>query len=331
MSIGGLIFSDLFVASEPQKSWFKPTPDSLSVMAVPEDCHTELAALRQHLMDYAGPNSFKVRWPAQGPEGDRLRVERIAVGHDETIFVCRRYRLAPGELGSLGVPQGIAAKLMDKELTSGLVVFFGKAGAGKSTAAGSFMCERLAKFGGVGWTVENPMELDLQGQHGKGWCYQTEVDDDSQIGQKIRQLMRGTPNIILIGELKDGKAVADAITAALSGHLVVATFHAGDLISGIARLARLAQSVEKDMGTLLAEALKVGMHLTLHNHDPNVKLPPDVKLTGTPPRVLTVEPLWLTLAGSDAIKTMIRDGDFPKLVSEIDRQRRSLMMRGLPS
>jgi Tfp pilus assembly pilus retraction ATPase PilT len=262
-----------------------------------------------------------------------MRVERINTAHDEVIYVCRRYRIAPGELGSLGIPHGIATKLMDRDLAAGLVLFFGKAGAGKSTAASSFMCERLAKFGGVGWTVENPPELDLQRQHGKGQCYQTEVGDDSLIGPKIRQLMRGTPNIIFIGELRDGRAIAEAITAALSGHLVISTFHAGDLISGIARMARLAQGVEKDMGSLLAEALKVGMHLTLHNYDPEAKpagLPAEAKGIGTPPRVLTVEPLFLTGPSGDALRTMIRDGEFQQLVSEIDRQKRGLMMRGLP-
>lgn len=336
MSLNGLIFSDLFVASEPRMSWFKPTPDSLSVLAVPESCHAELAKLRTELDAHNGKSGFKVLWPKEGQDSQRMRVERIAAAHDETIFVCRRFRVAPSELGSLGVPKAIAAKLMGEELSSGLVVFFGKAGAGKSTTASSFMCERLARFGGVSWTVENPIELDLQGQHGKGRCYQTEVEDDGQIGAAIRQLMRGTPNIIFIGELRDGRAVAEAVTAALSGHLVVSTFHSGDLMSGLSRLSRLAQGANldnKDMAAALADALKVGLHLSLHNYDPDVKRPgaePGAKGVGTPPRVLSVEPLFITESNGDAMRTIIRDGEFQKLNSEIQRQQRSLMMHGLP-
>lgn len=333
MDLAELIFSDLFVGTEPAACWYKQTPDSLTAMAVPQDCHAELKQLHQALTSHAGSSSFRVQWPINGVKPMRLRVERIVTAHGETIFAIRRYNLAPQNLANLGVPHGVAVKLMDRELLSGLVVFFGRAGSGKTTTAGAFLVERLAAFGGVAWTVENPAELALQGQHGKGWCYQVEVPDESQIGPSIRQLMRATPNLILIGEIRDGRAAAEAITAALSGHLVVTTFHAGDLTSGIARLTRLAESAEKETGKSLADALKVGMHLNLQNYDPKIKAygMHEVKGTGTPPRVLQVEPLWLTGQNESAIRTILREGDFQQLSSEIERQKRSLMMRGLPT
>lgn len=331
MSLGDLTFSDLFVAAQPQTSWYKPTPDSLSVVAVPQDCHQELMDLRAFLMSRKGETSFKVRWPQQNAQF--MRVERIVTGTDEEIFCLRVYRLAPAGLANLGMPPVMATRLMDPELQSGLVVFFGRSGAGKTTTASSYMVERIKSFGGVGWTVESPIELTLQGQHGKGWCYQTEVEHNEEIGPAIRRLMRATPNVILIGELLDGRAVVEAITAALSGHLVVTTFHAGDLVSGILRLCSLAQSIDKDMTDALANALAVGMHLSLHNYDPAAPKrfggAEEAKGTGTPPRVLSVEALWLAKHG-EAARSMIRDGEVKLLVSEIERQKRGAMMRSLP-
>lgn len=271
-----------------------------------------------------------VTWIEPGQGELRLRVEAVSTAHSEVIYVCRRYCLPPSELTSLGMPQSIAAKLMAPDLLSGLVLFFGKAGAGKTTTASSLLVERLSKFGGVGWTIENPTELNLQGQHGRGWCYQTEVESETAIGPAIHQLMRATPNIILVGELRDPRAVVEAVTAALSGHLVISTFHAGDLISGLTRIAASAQGIDKDIHTTLSKALKVVMHLSLHNYDPNAPgMKPEVKGTGTPPRVLKTESLVLTGEGESA-RTMIRDGEFQQLVSEIARQKRGLMMGTRP-
>lgn len=332
MSLTTLVFSDLFVAATPADSWFKATPDSLAVQRIPVECEQELEQLRQRLMEQNGKSGFGVDWPT--PDGVRLRVERIAVADSKVIFVCRRFRIAPGTLASLGMPSGVAKSLMAPTLTEGLVVLLGKAGSGKTTTAASFVIERLIHFGGVCWTVENPIELALQGQHGQGWCYQTEAASDDGIGPAIRDLMRATPNIIFIGELRDGLAVRAAIAASTSGHLVVATFHAADLKSGIARLARLAEEESASAG--IADALRVAVHLSLHNHAPEngnqgaALTIPNSRGTGTPARVLSAETLWVSGTASDAIKSIVRDGSFHLLTSEVERQRRSFIMGKLP-
>lgn len=335
MNLESLVFSDLFLAQEVQDSWYKATPDSMSVQMVPTECHAELTELRKRLQEQTGKSGFRVAFALGGAEPLRLRVERIDVSDGKTIYVCRRHRLPPDALASLGMPPNIADQMMSPTLQNGLVVFFGKAGAGKTTAAASFAVERLSRFGGVCWTVENPMEMHIQGAHGRGWCYQTEVDADAEIGPAVRRLMRATPNIIFIGELRDGVAVAEAITAAASGHLVVTTFHASDLITGLARLTRLAKfgNGEKDTAAALADVLRIGAHLHLHNYRPGEKLPgaaPEPKGTGTPPRVLTVEPIALAGTGDDGIRSILRDGDFHRLRSEVERQRRNLMNNRLP-
>ncbi|HJV75126.1 MAG TPA: ATPase, T2SS/T4P/T4SS family [Noviherbaspirillum sp.] len=332
MLLNDLVFSDLFVAEDAATSWFKATPDSLTVNSIPAECGPELIAMRKLLDERKGPPSFRIDWPAVG--GLRLRVERISISESKVMYVCRRYRLVVNTLAALGMPANVADKLMVPQLRDGLVVFLGKAGAGKTTTAGSFIIERLSRHGGVCWTIENPIELPLQGKHGRGWCYQTEASNDAQIGPAVRPLMRATPNIIFIGELRDGLAVREAIKAATSGHLVVATFHSSDLLSGLARLARFAG--DEFGGDAIAESLRVAIHLSLHNAEPGAKLPgsgitlPEAKGTGTPPRVLSVEPLWISGEVGDAVRSIVRDGDFHLLKSEVERQRRSFLMGRLP-
>lgn len=336
MKLQDLEFSDLYMAEDARECWFKPTPDSLNVVPVPEACAEELTALRKLLVVQAqsrGP-SFRVQWPPKG--GLRMRVGQMHVSTGQSLFVCRRYRMPPGDLRTLGVPPHFAKKLYDATLTEGLVVFMGKTGSGKTTTAASFILERLRQQGGVCWTVENPIEIPMQGRHGKGWCYQTEVSSDDDIGQAIRDTLRASPNIIFIGELRGSHAVCEAITASMSGHLVVATFHARDLVSGLSRLAMLANN--EKISAALADALRVAAHLTLHIAEPG-KMPPPAALpftlpeskgTGAPPRILSFEPLWMTSELQDGLQSIVRDGSFHMLHSEVERQRRAVMMNRLP-
>lgn len=333
MALSDLVFSDLFVDISAANSWFKATPDSMTVSPIPPECEAELEDFRQCLLAPSNGSSFRINWP--DASGIRLRVQRMDVTGANPIFVCRRFNLAPGPLQSLGIPAAIAEKMLADDMMDGLVVFFGKAGAGKTTTAASFVLSRLEKFGGVAWTIENPAEMLLEGKHGKGWCYQTEAKSDEEIGPAIKNLMRATPNIIFIGELRNQAEVREALAAATSGHLVVATFHAADLQSGLARLARFGG--QEQGAASLADALKLAMHLSLHNHAGGQK-PVGSSLggflsdalskgTGTPPRILRVEPLWVTGPTADGVRSIIRSGKYVELATPIEQQRRALMSR----
>ena len=323
--LSDIIFSDLFVADSAAESWYKATPDSLKTKPIPQECCAEVDELRKKLIELSVKPSFKFSWPDKN--GLVMRAERVMVSDDKTIFVCRRFRLLPGKLTALGMPAPVAEKLLDPDLTEGLVVFFGKAGSGKSTTATSFIKERLEKFGGVCWTVENPVELPLQGKHGEGLCYQTEIDSDFEMGPAIPAMYRRSPNIIFIGELKDKESIREALTASTSGHLVVVTFHAQDLSSGIARLARMAG--EESSNDALSDALRVGIHLKLYSTSDRPLIgaftSAEVRGTGTPPRVLSVEPIFVSGPSTEALKSIIRKGEFQLLKSEIETQRRNFM------
>jgi twitching motility protein PilT len=327
MALQDLTFSDLFVAPEAASSWYKLTPDSLTVTPVPPACFEELRALRQLLDERAGSlgrPSFRVQWPTAN--GFDLRVGQMRVASGQSIFVCRRFRMPASKLTDLGMPTVFAEQFMAPDLSEGLVVFLGKAGSGKTTTASSFAKERLTRYGGVCWTIENPMEVRFEGEHGLGRCYQTEVPSDGHIGGAVRDILRASPNIIYIGELRDSVAVREAITASTSGHLVITTFHAADLVSGLARLAVLANNDK--VSAALADALRAAAHLTLRNVDPARE---QAKGTGTPPRVLSVEPIWVTGQLADGVTSILREGNFHQLKSEVERQRRLAMSSRAPS
>lgn len=326
MKLFDLVFSDLFVTDTNETSWYKATSDSLDVVSIPPECEADLNELRTRIMDKnAAGSDFKVDYPDK--DGMRLRIKRIVPSDSDYLFHCRRYRLMPGGMAKLGVPVSVIANLLDETLKDGLVIFLGKSGSGKTTSAGSFIIDRHILFGGVSFTVENPIELQMEGKHGKGRCYQTEVGCDSEIGPAVTDLMRVTPNIIFIGELRDTQAVRAAVIAANSGHLVVATLHAADLVSGIAQLVRLAN--DDWAASAVADALRVAIHLSLKNTlprgDSDAIFVPNSKGTGTPARILSVSPIWIGGNGVEGLRNMIRKGEIQALNSEVERQRRALM------
>lgn len=333
MNLQELQFSDLFVAEAPANCWFKPTPDSLNVVPIGDACANEVMQLRAHLIEQSKKSgvSFRIEWPASG--GLRMRVGVMKTSAGQSIFVCRRLKLIAQDLSGLGVPAPFISQLMSPSLKDGLVVFMGSTGSGKTTTAATFIAERLRLFGGVCWSVENPIEIPLEGVHGKGRCYQTEVGSDSGIGLAIRDMLRASPNIIYIGELRDSSAVREAITASVSGHLVVTTFHSGSLVSGLQRLAMLADNDK--VSAALGDALRVAAHLNLYVAEDG-KLPPRLdgaytsegsKGTGSPPRILSFTPLWMNNEFKASLQTMMREGHFEMLGSTIDQQLRNAMTR----
>lgn len=326
MTLRELIFSDLFVGPDTTSSWYRPTPDSATRESVPEECDAELSKLREELDSHSNGTHFRVKWGTEEPM--RLRVEKKVAADNLVIYICRRFNLAPGPLDTLGMPRAVSNKLLDGNIKDGLVVFLGPTGSGKSTTAASYIHDRLERHGGVCWTIESPVELPLQGQHGKGICYQTEVDSDSDIGEALTSLYRSSPNIIFIGEVKDAKAAREAVAASLGGHLVIITFHANDLISGLGRLTRMCEDESASIG--LSDALKVAVHLKL-NTAPVLSLPgesgAEFKGTGTPARFLQVEALWMDGELANGLRSIVRNSDHTLLRSEVERQRRELMSK----
>lgn len=154
----------------------------------------------------------------------------IARGNAEAAF--RFISEAIPELESLGHPPVIHDFC---GLRAGLVLVTGITGSGKSTTLAS-MVKRISETrSGVIITLEDPIEYILR--HSSCLIKQREVGGDTRSFPKaLRQSLRQDPDVIVVSELRDLETIRIAITAAETGHLVLATLHTSDAPQSIDRL-----------------------------------------------------------------------------------------------
>jgi twitching motility protein PilT len=120
-------------------------------------------------------------------------------------------------------------------IRSGLVLVTGVTGSGKSTTLAS-MVQRISNTrNGVIITLEDPIEYIFH--HSSCLIKQREVGTDTKSFPKaLRQALRQDPDVIVISELRDLETIRIAMTAAETGHLVMATLHTPDAPQTIDRL-----------------------------------------------------------------------------------------------
>lgn len=141
-------------------------------------------------------------------------------------------------LDELGLPAEIRRSL-GKYLgqTSGALIISGPAGSGKTTTAYACLREILKQSGAQRSvaSLEDPVEVVVEG------VAQSQVAEAAgfDLVAGLRSLMRQDPEVIFIGEIRDPAAAAVAIQAALTGQLLVSTFHATDAASALSRLGEM--------------------------------------------------------------------------------------------
>lgn len=125
------------------------------------------------------------------------------------------------------------------DLPSGLILFSGSTGSGKTTSL--FTCLKDLKHKKI-YSIEDPVEYFYD------HLVQLEVNSNQSFNFKeaIKQVLRHDPNIIVIGEIRDEIEAKSAIRCALSGHLVLSTIHSNSAEMTIKRLI----DMEIDLSTL---------------------------------------------------------------------------------
>jgi general secretion pathway protein E len=116
-------------------------------------------------------------------------------------------------------------------MPNGIVLLTGPTGCGKSTTLYTFLASLNTKERRI-VTVEDPVEYKLPG------VIQIAVkpEIDLTFANGLRSILRGDPNVIMVGEMRDRETAEIAIRGALTGHLVFSTLHTNDAIGGITRL-----------------------------------------------------------------------------------------------
>lgn len=181
----------------------------------------------------------------------------------------------------------------------GLVLVTGPTGSGKSTTLAAIVDWINSHQAKHIITIEDPIEFLYP--HKKSLISQREVHRDTQSFQAaLRSALREDPNVILIGELRDAETIRLAITAAETGHLVLATLHTRSAEQSIHRIIDHFSGDEKNIvRTMLAESLEAVIAQTLV---------PNINNTG---RIAVVE----TLLATPAIRHLIREGKTAQMVS----------------
>jgi len=168
-----------------------------------------------------------------------MRVSTFPTLHGERavvrLFAAEERFLYLSDLGLPGEIQAALGRLLNE--TSGAILLTGPAGSGKTTTAYSCLREAVRASGGRRSvvTLEDPIEMALSG------VSQSQVQPAAgfTLATGLRSLMRQDPEVILVGEIRDTETVETVFQAALTGHLVISTFHAGSAAGAISRLLDL--------------------------------------------------------------------------------------------
>lgn len=162
-----------------------------------------------------------------------MRIETVptAYGQDAVIRLFN-FRADMLQLDVLGLDDNEMKEL--KEIIShphGMVMVVGPTGSGKSTTLFSILNALNDPTRKI-LTLEDPIEFDIPGV--------TQIPVDTTHGQtfadNVRTILRLDPDVVMVGEIRDNDTAKTAIQAAITGHLLLASFHAQDAAAAFARI-----------------------------------------------------------------------------------------------
>jgi len=173
---------------------------------------------------------------ARGDREVEMRVSTVAVAFGEKLVI---RIFDPGallrdlpELGMFDAQLALAEKFLARP--HGLVLVTGPTGSGKTTTL--YAALRTVATPEVNVvTIEDPIEIVLDAFN------QIAVQPKIGIGfaETLRHVLRQDPDVIMVGEVRDGETAEIALQAALTGHMVLATLHTNDASSAVTRLLEL--------------------------------------------------------------------------------------------
>jgi len=171
-----------------------------------------------------------------GTNGAEIRVSVMPTAHGERIALrILGQDSAPRYIENLNLPDSMVA-LLKRMLAAptGMLILTGPTGSGKTTTIYALVRELLRQEQDPASiiTIEDPIECELPG------ISQTAVSENREwsYANALRAAMRQDVKTIVVGEMRDREVVKVTLDAALSGHRVITTYHAGDIPAVYARL-----------------------------------------------------------------------------------------------
>jgi type II secretory ATPase GspE/PulE/Tfp pilus assembly ATPase PilB-like protein len=290
----------------------EPWENSIAVRARVNGVLTEIAHLPTDLMEkissrfkvMANLVTYQAGMPQDGTalggaelDNVQLRVSIFPTTRGEKIVVRlfdprdRRF-----DLDTLGFEDSTHQQLLRLlTRTSGLLLFTGPTGSGKTSSMYSALCHIIHRDGSSVSisTVEDPVEFNLP------MVSQTQINPTQGFTYAValKSIMRQDPQVIMVGEIRDSETAAIAVQAGLTGHLVISTIHSGVSAGAFTRLINM--EVEPFM---LASSVMGVMGLRLmrrncpHCSQPCQPTPSQLKLV---PESLVPQAQFLRGAGCD--------------------------------
>lgn len=167
-----------------------------------------------------------------------VRLESVQTIHGMDV-VLRLFNMSPEmyQLDKLQLSEQ-ERKVVDQIITkpSGLVLIVGPTGSGKTTTLYSMITALNAKHRKI-ITIEDPVEYQLDNV--TQIPLNTRSSKDVDFAESLRGVLRLDPDVVMIGEIRDLDTARTAFQAALTGHLVLATFHAATAAAALTRMAEV--------------------------------------------------------------------------------------------
>ena len=186
------------------------------------------------------------------------------------------------------------------DLPRGLILVTGPTGSGKSTTLAAMINHKNESEHGHILTIEDPIEFVHQSK--RCMVNQREVHRDTLgFNEALRSALREDPDTILVGEMRDLETIRLALTAAETGHLVLATLHTSSAAKTIDRIVDVFPAAEKEMvRAMLSEGLKAVISQTLLKKRGGGRIAAHEIMIGTP-----------------AIRNLVRENKIAQMYSSI--------------
>jgi type IV pilus assembly protein PilB len=231
--------SDIHIEPYAKKTILRYRIDGIlyDILKFPKEIHEPLVSrikilsnLRTDVSNLPQEGHFVFKVPQERVD---IRVSIVPIEEGEKVAMrvlsekIRRFKLT--ELGLEKEDLKILKRAIQKPW--GMILVVGPTGCGKTTTLYSIL-EILNKREVNIMTIEDPIEYDIEGVN--------QIQVNPKIGltfaSGLKAIMRQNPDIIMVGEIRDKETAKLAIDAAMTGHLVLSTFHATDAASGLTRL-----------------------------------------------------------------------------------------------
>lgn len=272
----------------PEEYKIKLTPDQTEAIAkgiMTQRNYAKFIETGEHDFSYsiAGSGRFRINvYKQRGSTGLAIRLVRQGIP----------------SFAELGLPEVISQLARRPR---GLVLVTGPTGSGKSTTLAAMIDLLNNESRKHIITLEDPIEF--LHRHKKCLINQREIGQDSQsFSVALRAAMREDPDVILVGEMRDTETIATAITAAETGHLVMATLHTSSAAQTIDRIIDVFPPYQQ-------QQIRVQLANTIQGVV-SQQLIPRLDMKG---RVVACE----IMVATPAIRNLIREGKTYQIISQI--------------